>query len=151
MWNYRDCNISINDYSKRAFISRRGKIIREGRTCFYDLAEDLVGNLVNLFYVSSEIPGNCDINSVELFSSNNGNFTFSFYMRNGEHHNGIDTLEKYGILFEMAKKITDTKYNSLVLFEAMKIWDKLDYFYVLDWKSTVFENGAESVKFSMMQ
>lgn len=151
MSNFHVSTISINEYSKIAFNSRRRKIIREGRICFYDLAEELVKDLVYLFFVFSEIPGNCDINSVELFSSNNGNFAFSFYMRNGEYHKGIDTLKKYESIFEVAKKITDTKYNSLVLFEAMKIWDKLDYFYVLDFKSTVFENGAESVKFSMMQ
>jgi len=137
MSNFHVSTISINEYSKIAFNSRRGKIIREGRICFYDLAEELVKDLVAAAMI------------IAAFFL--GNFAFSFYMRNGEYHKGIDTLKKYESIFEVAKKITDTKYNSLVLFEAMKIWDKLDYFYVLDFKSTVFENGAESVKFSMMQ
>lgn len=145
------CNYYINEHSKRVFDSRRKKIESEGGTCFYDLAGELVMNLVVLIYNSTGIPGKCDISSIELKSSKNGNLAFSFYMRNGEYHNSLETLEKYEDLYVNAKKITETKYNSLVLFEAMKIWEKLDNYYISSWKSGMFENSAEKVKFNIMQ
>lgn len=148
---YDDFNLDINYFSKMAFNCRRKKIIKENGICFYDSAKNLVRTLIELILISTQIPGNCDINSIELLPSNDGNFAFSFYMRNGEYHKNVETLEKYERLFAVAKKISDTEYNTLVLFEAMKIWDKLDNFYISNWRKTTFENGAESVKFSMMQ
>lgn len=147
--NYDD--LRINEYSQKVFYDRRKKILREGGIYFYDLAEDLVRKIIDLISISTEVPDKCDINSIELKSSKNGNFAFSFYMRNGEHHDSLETLEKYENLYVLAKRITDTKYNSLVLFEAMKIWEKLDNYYISSWQKGIFENSAEKVKFNIMQ
>lgn len=145
--------LRINEYSKKVFYNRRKKIIMDDGTAnyFYDLSEDLVRNLLDLFDVSTNIPGKCDIYLIGLECCENGNLAFSFYMKNGEYHNSLETLKKYENLYVVAKKITDTKYDSLVLFQAMKIWDKLDNYYISNWESGIFQNSAQKVYFNMMQ
>lgn len=145
--------LRINEYSQKVFYNRRKKIIMDDGTAnyFYDLSEDLVRNLLDLFDASTNIPGKCDIYLIGLECSKNGNLAFSFYMKNGEYHNSLETLKKYENLYVVAKKITDTKYDSLVLFQAMKIWDKLDNYYISNWESGIFQNSAQKVYFNMMQ